>query len=108
MTYKGYTGSVEYSDADKVLCGRVLNVDGVVSYEAEDVRGIETAFRQAVDDYIEYCRRHGKEPQKPVSGRFTLRMSPELHRRALAVASLRRKSLNAVITETLAATLAET
>ena len=71
------------------------------------MEGIEQAFQQAVDDYLEYCRRHGREPQRPVSGRVTLRLSPELHRRALAAASRRRKSLNAVIAESLATALAD-
>ena len=101
MTHKGYIGSVEYSEEDKIFCGRVLNIGGAVSYEAHGVRGIETAFRQAVGDYLDYCRRKGMEAQRPLSGRITLRMSPELHRRALAIAAKRRKSLNTVITETL-------
>lgn len=50
--YRNYTGSIEYSEADGVFHGKVLNVTDLVSYEADDEDGIQRAFEEAVDDYL--------------------------------------------------------
>lgn len=63
---------------------------------------LRTAFREAVDDYIETCAKVGKEPQKPYSGKMMFRVSPEIHRRAAQAAELAGKSLNEWAGEVLA------
>lgn len=50
--YRNYTGSVEYSEADGVFHGKVLNINDLVSYEANDENSIQQAFEEAVDDYL--------------------------------------------------------
>lgn len=52
MTYRGYDGSVEYDEDDKTQHGKILNIDDLVLYGAE-IHDIETAFKDAVDDYID-------------------------------------------------------
>ena len=55
LEYKGYFGSVEFSDEDEVLHGRLEFIRDLVTYEGKDAKGIRTAFQQAVDDYLELC-----------------------------------------------------
>ena len=61
LEYKGYLGSVEYSDEDEVLHGRLEFIRDLVTYEGKDAKGIRAAFREAVDDYLELCEAEGRK-----------------------------------------------
>jgi predicted HicB family RNase H-like nuclease len=54
FSHRGYTGSVEYSDADGVYHGKILNTPDLVTYEAETPSKLKIEFEDAVDDYISY------------------------------------------------------
>jgi predicted HicB family RNase H-like nuclease len=56
LEYEGYFGSVEYSDEDKVLHGRLEFIRDLVTYEGTDAKGLKRAFHQAVDDYLAFWR----------------------------------------------------
>lgn len=99
MRYKGYAARVEYDEVDNVLHGRIDNIDDVISFEATSVEEIEKQFHVAVDDYITYCAERGREPEKPYSGKFVIRVEPDLHRRAAVAARAAGMSLNAWVAE---------
>ena len=65
MNYKGYTGSINYSAADWVYYGRVLGIEGLISYEGKTLAALRQDFARAIDDYLEMCRQHDKTPQSP-------------------------------------------
>jgi len=99
LEYKGYSGTVEYSDADKVLFGKVLGIKGLISYEGDSLRNLQLDFEGAVDDYLEMCIDNNVEPQKPYKGSFNVRVSPELHR-SLAMYSISHgQTLNSAVEE---------
>ena len=88
LKYKGYTGSVEYSQEDGCLFGKVQGLHGtLISYEGDSVDEIRKDFEGAIDDYLESCKKRGIEPAKSYSGKLNLRMSSELHE-AIAKAAL--------------------
>ncbi len=93
MTYKGYFARIEYDD-DGVLFGRIAGIRDGVGFHAANVDDLRSAFREAVDDYIETCAKVGKEPQKSYSGQVMFRVDPETHRKAARAAELSGKSLN--------------
>jgi predicted HicB family RNase H-like nuclease len=95
MEHKGYVGTVQYSDEDRVFHGAVAGIRDRVTFEGTSVDEIETAFREAVDDYLDWCARRGEEPNKPFSGKFVLRTAPEVHQAATLAAARAGKSLNA-------------
>jgi len=99
MQYKGYVGKVELDPEAKLLHGEVVGIRDVVTFQAESVGGIEKAFRESVDDYLEFCKSRGEEPDKPYSGQFLVRLEPELHRRLNMVAQATGTSLNALVAE---------
>lgn len=98
MRCKGYTGSVEYDPDDRIFYGSVDNITDVVTFQGGSVEELETAFRDSVDVYLESCAEDGVEPQRPCSGKFVLRIPPELHRGAAAAARTQDESLNGWIT----------
>ena len=101
MKYKGYQGQVEYNDSARIFHGRIIGIRSVITFEGKNVDEIEQAFRESVDDYLEWCVQRNKKPEKPFSGQFTVRVSPEIHSMLFQASKQEKKSLNELITETL-------
>jgi predicted HicB family RNase H-like nuclease len=101
IKYKGYYGVVQYDDEAKVFHGEVINTRTVITFQGTTVDEIETAFRDSVDDYLDWCQERNKEPEKPFSGKFVLRLPPELHRSLNIKAKVGNTSLNSFIVRTL-------
>ena len=97
MNYKGYIGKVEYDDENHVFTGSVINVRSVITFQGSTVDEIEKEFRASVNDYLEWCAEDGVEPDKPYSGKFNVRFSPELHRQAAVGAKELGISLNSFV-----------
>jgi len=97
MNYKGYLGTVEYDDQAKIFHGDIINTRDVITFQGTTVKEIEAAFRDSIDDYLAWCKEDGVEPEKPYSGRFNVRLSPELHRQIAVIARKKRLSLNSFV-----------
>lgn len=103
LHYKGYTGSVEYSEEDNCLWGEVLGMSrDCITYEGKDVDELRKNFEEAVDDYIASCKERGIEPRKPYSGNLNVRLTPEIHSRIAAIAQQTGTTINGFIRQTLA------
>lgn len=107
MEYKNYVARVDFDADGKVFFGRVLNVRDVLTFEGTTVKNLEKAFRDTVDDYLDWCAERGEKPEKPFSGHLRLRMAPDLHRQAAAVAEAKGQSLNRFINEALESAMRE-
>ena len=101
MDYKGYKAEIEMDNEAGVLHGRVINTRDVITFEGESVEGLRKAFGESVEDYLEFCHEIGRSPEKPFSGKFQVRVSPELHRRVNTAAKIVGKSVNAYVAATL-------
>ena len=73
----------------------------MVSFHGTSVDGLEQAFRESVDDYLDACKKIGQSPNKPASGRLILRVPPEVHSAALVAAQVSGLSLNQWAMETI-------
>ena len=101
MKYKGYLGKVDFDDEAKLLHGQVVGLRDVITFQADDAKGIEKAFHDSVDDYLAFCADRGEKPEKEYSGNFVLRIDPDLHRKLDLAAQASGKSLNSVATDIL-------
>jgi predicted HicB family RNase H-like nuclease len=101
MTYKGYQAHVELDEQAGLFHGEVINTRDVITFQGSSVEELKQAFEDSVDDYLEFCKSRGEEPEKPFSGRFLVRVPPEMHRQIVAEAKRQGKSLNAYVTEKL-------
>ena len=101
MTYKGYLGSVNYSDKDQVFFGKIEGINGLVNFEGESVRELTEAFHEAVDDYLAYCEDEGIEPDKSYTGVLNVRLTPAIHRQIAMLALQAGVSINAYIKDAL-------
>jgi predicted HicB family RNase H-like nuclease len=88
MTYKGYAARIEFDAEDRIF------FRGIVTFHGETVDELEAAFKEAVDHYLETCAKLGDEPNKPYSGKLTLRISPSAHAAIATAAETSGKSLN--------------
>jgi len=94
MQYRGYTASMSFDVDDKIIVGRVIDIDDIVTFHGASVAEFETHFHTVVDDYIAACETLGSAPERPASGRLMLRVSPEVHAASLKAAALSGTSLN--------------
>lgn len=101
MTYKGYFGSVNYSDKDQVFFGKIEGINGLVNFEGESVKELTEAFHEAVDDYLAYCQDEGIEPDKSYTGVLNVRLTPAIHRQIAMLALQAGLSINAYIKDAL-------
>lgn len=101
MSHKGYTARVEYDERDNIFVGRILGIRNIISFHGETVAELRTEFEHAIKDYLSECKKEGIAPEKPASGKLLLRVTPEIHGRALVAAQAAGKSLNQWATEVL-------
>lgn len=80
MQYKGYLGRVTLDDESNIFHGEVLGIRDVITFQGKSVEELRQAFKESVDDYLDFCNERGEKPEKPFSGRFVARIDPRLHR----------------------------
>ena len=97
IEYKGYVGSVEFSEEDALFFGKVMGIRALISYEGENAHELIEDFHGAVDDYLQMCAAEGIEPEKADKGSFNIRISPELHKQAAITATAQQISLNSFV-----------
>jgi predicted HicB family RNase H-like nuclease len=101
MFYKGYNARIEFEDEDRIFVGHLAGIRDIVGFHGSSVDELETAFHEAVDDYLAHCAQLNLSPNKPFSGRMLLRVPPEVHARVSAAAQVAGISLNQWATQAL-------
>jgi predicted HicB family RNase H-like nuclease len=101
LKYKNYLGIVEYDADAKIFTGEVIGIRSVIAFQGRTPEEVEASFRESIDLYLEMCREDGVKPDKPYSGRFNIRINPEMHKEIAYKAAQERKSLNEWVTEAL-------
>ena len=101
LNYKGYIGHIVFDDEAEIFHGEVINIRDVVIFQGQSVAEIKQAFIDSIEDYLDFCSENNEKPNKPFSGKFNLRIDPELHRAAVIAAKQSGNSLNGWITNIL-------
>lgn len=94
MNYKNYKAKIEYSDEDECFIGHIAGIQDIVGFHGESVAELRDAFEEAVNDYLETCKKLNRSPQKPYSGNIMLRISPDVHAAVAVAAEVSGKSIN--------------
>ncbi len=98
LKYKGYTGSIDYSEDDNILFGKVLGMSkDAITYEGVTINELKTDFEAAVDHYLAICEANGVEPRKSYTGLLNIRISPDVHGQLASLAQRFGTSINSVI-----------
>src|SRR5690625_5323174 len=99
LKYKGYHGKVEFDEEAGLFHGEIVDLRDVITFQGKSVEELDQGFRDSIDDYLDFCKQRGEEPDKPFSGRLMLRLPTEIHRKVYVQAKKEGKSLNEYITE---------
>jgi len=94
ISYKGYTARIEYSAEDQCFVGHLAGIIDIVGFHGESVNELHQSFEEAVNDYLETCKKVGKAPQQAYSGDLILRIPPQVHAAIANAAEMSGKSLN--------------
>lgn len=101
MTLDGYSAKIEY-DADLDLFrGEILGLAGGADFYGRNPKELRAEFRKSLQVFLDVCREKGIEPRRNYSGKFNLRISPELHERLAIAAQAEGKSINSLAQEAL-------
>ncbi|QTA79881.1 Toxin-antitoxin system, antitoxin component, HigB-like [Desulfonema limicola] len=94
MKYKEYIAKVKYDDEADIFHGEVINIRDMITFQGKSVEELKQAFIDSVEDYIEFCSERGEEPDKPFTGRFTINLPPDLHKRIVFAIEKSDKNLD--------------
>ena len=101
LTYKGYFAKINFDERDSIFWGKVVGIKDSITFEGETVAQLTEDFHDAIDHYLVDCKKEGRAPAKPYSGKLTLRVSPGIHAEIAAAAAHAGKSLNKWVADTL-------
>ena len=101
MTLEGYNAKIEYDAELDVFRGEILGLAGGADFYGKNPRELRAEFKKSLQVFLEVCREKGIEPRRNYSGKFNLRIPPELHEKLAIVAQAEGKSINSVAQEAL-------
>jgi predicted HicB family RNase H-like nuclease len=101
MAYKGYLAHITFDEQANLFHGEVINIRDVVTFQGQSIDELLQALVDSVEDYLSFCTERGEAPDQPFSGRFTIRLSPEQHRKVILAAEKAGKDATQWVTEML-------
>ncbi|SCP99898.1 type II toxin-antitoxin system HicB family antitoxin [Anaerobium acetethylicum] len=101
MEYKGYHATVEYDAEDGIFVGEVFGIVDSLNFHGSSVVELVNMFHQSIDNYLEICKKYGKEPNREFKGTFNVRITPELHRKIAFEATKQKITLNQYVAKAL-------
>ena len=105
MTVNGHTAKITYDPELDQIRGEILGLNGGADFYGRSPTELRREFRKSLKVFHDVCREKGIDPRRKFSGRFNLRISPELHQRLAALAEASGKSLNALVEDKLTKTV---
>lgn len=101
MTVDGYNAKIEYDEDLDMFRGEILGLNGGADFYGKTPKELRTEFKKSLHVFLDVCREKGIEPRRNYSGKFNLRISPDLHERLAIVAQAEGKSINTIAQEAL-------
>lgn len=101
MTVDGYKAKIEYDAELDMFRGEVLGLSGGADFYGKNPKELRSEFRKSLQVFLEVCQEKGIDPRRSYSGKFNLRIPPELHERLAIAAQAEGKSINALAQEAL-------
>lgn len=106
MTVDGYKAKIEYDPEIDMFRGEILGLTGGADFYGKTPKELRAEFRRSLTVFLEVCKEKGIEPRRNYSGKFNLRISPELHEKLAIAAECEGKSINALAQEAISHRLA--
>ena len=101
MTIDGYQAKIEYDEDLDLFRGDILGLNGGADFYGKNPKELRIEFKKSLETFLEVCLEKGIEPRRNFSGKFNLRIPPELHERLAIAAQAEGKSINSIAQEAL-------
>jgi predicted HicB family RNase H-like nuclease len=102
MDIEGYKAVLSFDPDIGVFRGEFLGLNGGADFYAASVDELLAEGRKSLQVFLEICAEKGVEPRRNFSGRFNVRLEPDVHAAAVIAAAAEDKSLNEWVAETIA------
>ena len=102
MTLDGYNAKIEYDPEIDMFRGEILGLTGGADFYGKTLKELRAEFRKSLSVFLEVCKEKGIEPRRSYSGKFNLRIPPDLHEKLALAAQAEGKSINSLAQEALA------
>jgi predicted HicB family RNase H-like nuclease len=101
MTLNNYHARIEYDPDLDMFRGEILGLNGGADFYGRNPKELRAEFKKSLAVFLEVCKEKGVEPRRHYSGKFNLRIPPELHEQLAIIAQVKGKSINAIAQEAL-------
>ncbi|WP_233130082.1 type II toxin-antitoxin system HicB family antitoxin [Synechococcus sp. 1G10] len=101
MTVDGYHAKIEFDEETDQFRGEILGLSGGADFYGSSPDELRREFKKSLEVFLDVCKEQGIEPRKHFSGKFNLRIPPELHEKLVMTAEVQGKSLNTLAQEAL-------
>ncbi len=94
MKIEGYRAVIQYDPEIEMFRGEFIALNGGADFYAKDIDGLYKEGALSLKVFLEACEARGIKPKKEYSGKFNVRITPELHAEVVTIATVEGKSLN--------------
>ena len=101
MNIDGYKAVINYDPEIEMFRGEFVNLNGGADFYATDIKGLQKEGKKSLVMFLKMCKEDGVNPLKNYSGKFNVRLSPDMHADLATVAASEGKSINQWIIESL-------
>lgn len=67
ITHKGYIGFFTFDEKTNLFQGKVSNIQYPITFQGKSIKEMKQTFRDSIDEYLQWCQKHDKIPEKPSS-----------------------------------------
>jgi predicted HicB family RNase H-like nuclease len=101
MTIDDFHATIEFDSDLDMFRGEILGLNGAADFYGKSPKELRTEFKRSLQVFLEVCKEKGVEPRRHFSGKFNLRIPPELHEQLAIAAQAQGKSINTLAQEAL-------
>jgi len=101
MTVDGYNAKIEYDPEIDMFRGEILGLTGGADFYGKNPKELRSEFKNSLTVFLVVCKEKGIDPRRSYSGKFNLRIPPELHEKLAIAAQAEGKSINTLAQEAL-------
>lgn len=101
MEINGYKAVITYDPEIEMFRGEFVGLNGGADFYASDIGTLKKEGALSLKVFLDMCEEDGVAPRKDYSGRFNVRIPPQLHAEIATAAAAHGKSLNQWILDVL-------
>jgi predicted HicB family RNase H-like nuclease len=94
MDFDGYKAVIQYDPEIEMFRGEFIGLNGGADFYASDIEGLRKEGQISLEIFLNACEEDGVDPKKHFSGKFNLRLDPDLHEEIFTAASADGVSIN--------------